>query len=484
MGTKPATLTRKTSGYRIHSVPKVHPHAEGCWTVCIGKTPSRDKTKLRRKDWYFGGTEANANEEASKLAKRWRFIVEHWNQLYGSYLKAQGEPFADEPHWQPALATKSSFTPEEFADVVKDRDRVTPSEMSEAYADVTLQGVFALYKQVLATAVMEEQIGKTSQWTDEKNIRCGLAFFDAHLALLELDSEIIRKAKKKALDKLSRRTVENYFSATKRMFEWFFGSNYGIGWTRPPEWEKSFSVPNATRTNVTILTMDQLKSTLAIADDWPRLLALLGLNCGMYGADIGRLTLAEINLDQGYVFWDREKQPSNPFQVRHNFWPETLRLVKKFIQPQRTTQRFFDDFRGHKPTQVDCSTLAFVDANGNALYRVRPSGKAYSKIDKAWQKLNAKLKNAGKSTVEFHVLRKATNQQLKTLLRNKVGDDERTGTFAIAISEICKEFLGEKTDELERLYATMGVEGFGRMNKYLSEVGDVFRAAKVFAWSR
>ena len=50
-------------------------------------------------------------------------------------------------------------------------------------------------------------------------------------------------------------------------------------------------------------------------------------------------------------------------------------------------------------------------------------------------------------------------------------------------SEICKEFLGEKTDELERLYATMGVEGFGRMNKYLSEVGDVFRNANVFAWS-
>src|SRR5690349_1991514 len=86
--------------HRLHSNPKVHPHAEGCWTVCIGKAPNKDRTRLRRKDWYFGGTEANANEEAGKLAKRWRFIVERWDQLYGSYLKAQGDPFADEPHWQ------------------------------------------------------------------------------------------------------------------------------------------------------------------------------------------------------------------------------------------------------------------------------------------------------------------------------------------------------------------------------------------------
>jgi integrase len=64
----------------------------------------------------------------------------------------------------------------------------------------------------------------------------------------------------------------------------------------------AFKIANATRTDVSIPTIPQLKDLLAIASDRTRLYILLALNCGMYQSDVGHLTLSEINMADGYIY--------------------------------------------------------------------------------------------------------------------------------------------------------------------------------------
>lgn len=458
--------------------PRVRPHSRGVWTVCIGKAVSRDKSKLRPRDHYFTSTEADANATAEKIAREWAFLVKGWAKLYQPTLTLIGSPFADTPHWQPALAQRqpSAAAADAFANATP-----TPDEVGEAYADITLNGAFALYKVKLQTDVANGDKGKTTTWTDEKNVRNALQFVDGKQPLANLTPTAIAQAKGVMLAKLSRRTASNYLEALKRLIVWVYESDYGRDLDKPSKrpFDEAFIVKKATTTAVNIPTTTDLARIVGNADDRQRLAVLLALNCGMYQADIGRLTLDEIDLANGYVYWDREKQPRNAFKVRHDLWPETLAVVKRCLQPSGKPTRLFTDYRGHTPTDVDCSRLAFVDGSGNPLYRVRKSGKAYDKIGTAWQRLNKRLGNSGGATYQFHNLRKATNQILTDLLNNKIDGDDR-GQL-IAVQEISDMFLGHKTTELERVYRTRGANGFGRLNKYLAEVGDVLRKADVLA---
>lgn len=452
------TPTPPTPKNRLRKSVKVHPHKSGRWTVCIGKALNDDKTKLRPKDFYFARmTESDANREANKLNGRWRFIVSNWSRLYQSTLRLIGDPFADIPHWRDSLLQNETVTD---ADVEEYRRKYvegppTIDDLQDAYADATLPRVFLEYQFALKTAVANGDKGQSTLWTDEKNIRNGLKFFDPQTPLNELTGTAIGAAKTNMLSKLSRRTASNYLEAVKRMLVWFYDSDMGRGHIRPSNFDKSFAVRKATRTDVNIPTIADVKRILDAADDWQRLFVMLALNCGMYQADIGRLTLSELNLVDGYAFWDREKQPMNPFKVRHDLWEETLVLVRKFA------------------IAGEPSALAFKTKQGMPLYRMRASGKSYSVIDKAWQKLNETLGEHEGDTYQFKNLRKATNQVLTERLANDTNND-------VAIAEISKTFLAQKTTELERVYATRGVNGFGKLNKYLAEAGEVYRQAGAF----
>ncbi|HEY1684051.1 MAG TPA: hypothetical protein VGG19_04765 [Tepidisphaeraceae bacterium] len=459
---------------------QVRPHVSGKWTVCIGKKLSKDGKKTRPKDWYFSGTEADANAMAEKVQKKWSFIVSHWKSLYRPRLVVEKSLFADQPHWPAPLSDSIGPSDAAVTEFIHENEFPSAEEISEAHAEVTLKGVFNLYKQELKIAVINADKGNTTSWTDEKNVRCAMGFFDDTMRLDALTETQVKNAKTRMLTKLARRTARNYLDAFKRMLLWFYNSDYGHGWQKPANFDKVFMVANAMRTNIEIPSIPELKTILVAADEWQRLHIMLALNCGMYQADIGRLTLSVVNIDEGYIFWDREKEPDNPFKIRHNLWPETLTLVKKFIQRPSRRKKMFDDYRGYGPTQIDCTALAFVDAGGNPLYRIRENGKAYDKIAKVWQKLNAKLKKADGPIHQFKNLRKATNQVLTDLLNNKIeGDDQGQ---LIAIQEISNAFLGHKTTQLVRLYETRGVKGFARLNKYLKEVGDELWRGKVFNW--
>src|SRR4051812_20201795 len=106
MGSMETTSLRPPKGtmIRFRRQPRhVRPHAaSGGWTICIGKQRARDGSRLRPKDWYFQGTEADANAEAERIQAKWAFVCAHWDRLYRSRLELLADPFASVPHWQPS----------------------------------------------------------------------------------------------------------------------------------------------------------------------------------------------------------------------------------------------------------------------------------------------------------------------------------------------------------------------------------------------
>jgi hypothetical protein len=188
----------------------------------------------------------------------------------------------------------------------------------------------------------------------------------------------------------------------------------------------------------------------------------------MYQEDIGRLLHTELDLAEGSVFWDREKEPGNPFRIHHIFWPETLKLVTKFLNPGIDNEVFVDHrIRAGKPSQINTRDLAFLDKH-RPRYTIKPSGSAYDLVGRRWSAL--------KTGAEFRNLRKSTSEILTSLAEKVKDPDDRS----VLVDVLQQRFLGQKTPQLLRLYRTIGKGAYGQMNQYLLKVGDHLRANDVF----
>ena len=322
--------------------------------------------------------------------------------------------------------------------------------------------------------VLGGQKRNTTYGSIDKDCRNALAFLPPTLRMDGLTLAVLTDAKNKMFAKLGRRTVKNYLGSLKKMLAWFYDeTDYGKAHDKPTNFDKVFNVSNATRTDVKIPTPTQLKNLLAVASDRTTMYILLAMNCGMHQSDVGHLTKDEINLVEGYIFWDREKEPTNEFRVRHDLWPETLDAVRKHIQPTDAPKQTFIDYRNGKPTEIDCSRLAFVDPSGHPIYQVRERGVQYDKITETWREIKRTLPTAPM----YRSIRKATNNVLCEML-NDIADGDEQAFFAVG--EISDMFLAQGNPKLKKLYKTSGLKMYGRMNKYFTMVGDSLRRQGIF----
>lgn len=454
--------------------PKVRPHKTGRWTLCVGKKVHKDGQRLVPKNFYFVGTPEAAEKEAKRTVEKWAFMVKHWETTYQTMLKLTDHLFAEEPHWVGPLGQASTDAEVNALQATLPTDE----EVAEAHADIALQGVVTFYKVHLDSLVSLQKIGNVSRFTMVKNLKGVMAFFDPKQRLDTLTASVVEQATINMHAKLSRRTVHNYLACMKAMLEWWYDSEYGAGWSRLQRFNDAFKVEKRTNLRVKVPTLDEIKDILAEATGRQRLAVLLALNCGMYAVDIGRLERSEINLEKGYIFWDREKQPENPFRVRHDLWPETLEEVKKHLQPQGRRRTYVDDYRGAKPTKVDTSELAFLRDDGAPLYLINAGGKRNDRLQQGWATLNAHLKARGKRQQKFRELRKGANQLLKDVINEMIEKD--ADSPVLAIQEISDVFLGHATKQIVLVYETRGVEGFAQMNRYLKLVGEKLRKNGVF----
>jgi len=400
---------------------KVHLHRPSKrWRFTCGKQKARSG-QLRQKDFYFTGTKESALVQAQKIAAEWNYLAENWQKLYQPTLELLDEPFATVPHWTP----KMGVTVPEAQRVAFQNRPATQQEMSESQENVTLQGVCSLYLLWLKTKLDRGDIQEPTWREATGRIKSALAHYP-NQQLSTLTSVQMFDAKQALIATLpSRRTARNYALAVKSMLSWFYGSAYGGMHERIDSFNECFHVARANTSNIRTYTLAELTALFKkITEPRLKLCILLGLNCGMYQADIAALDSSEIE-DDG-IFWDRQKEPDNPFKLYHKMWKPTRRLMK--------------DLWGWK---VNSDTISWWLAEYN-----RKHGTDF----------------------QFKNFRKTTNDLLVKHIGSKMVSGS-TGEL-VAVEELSNHFLGQRTDLLVRLYRTTGKTTYKRMNFYLAQLGE------------
>jgi integrase len=105
---------------------------------------------------------------------------------------------------------------------------------------------------------------------------------------------------------------------------------YGPGFDRPSR--KTLRLHRARR-GEKLFTRDEIHALLAAADPTLRAIILVGVNAGFGNADIGRLPLTALDLEGGWVNFER---PKTGIARRCPLWPETVAAIREAvtIRPQ------------------------------------------------------------------------------------------------------------------------------------------------------
>jgi integrase len=454
---------------RFHRDRSVRLHASGKWICTIGRVWSLKKAKLTDKDWYFGGTEADAVEKANIKARQWELLCRNWEKTERPILEMMGEPLPFEPRWASGAKTPAlNLTPEQLNEM-RGEGPVDWQTLGEAFADFTFAELIPQYGADRRKDVNEEQVELSTLAKELSQMRQIGGILPVDIPAVQLRAEHFRAAKSQLLLKYEKRTVRNYLSAGVQLLRWLYGRYGGEDTRIPAGIDDAISLRQPTNMAIQVYGAVQLKKLVEKTKDTiSQLDLMLALNCGMYQEDIGRLRRDEIDLDEGSVFWDREKERANPFRIHHLLWPETLALVKRHLNDGAQRNLFIDHrIRAGKPSEVGSCDLAFLD-KGRPRYLIKPSGSAYDLVGRRWTAL--------KTSVKFRDLRKSTSQLLTSLAQAVKDPEERM----VLVEVVQQRFLGQRTPQLLRLYRTIGKDAYGQMNHFLGRVGDDLRASGVF----
>ncbi len=111
----------------------------------------------------------------------------------------------------------------------------------------------------------------------------------------------------------------------------------------------------------------EILTLIEAADVQLESMILLGINCGFGNGDVGRLPVAKLDLDSGWVDWPR---PKTGITRRCPLWPETVKALKAALAVRKR-----DDDR-----------LVFRTARGNSWFvedsRSNPLSQKFTKLQK------------------------------------------------------------------------------------------------------
>jgi integrase len=455
---------------RFHRTRNVRLHASGNWVVTIGRTLSPKTKSLVDKDWYFAGSQAEATDKANAKARQWELLCANWDRTERPYLDLLKRPMPTEPRWPDKSSSQAVAQIDgESLNEIRREGPLEFEELAQAYAEFTFAELIPVYDGDRRNDLKQKDVQNSTVSKDLSQMRQAARYLPQDISGVRLTAEHFRSAKQKMFDaKLSRRTVRNYLSAAVKLLRWVY-SRYGGNDARvPPGIEDAITIRAAIKTKIFVYGVEELKRVVtALKGTISQMDCLIALNCGMYQEDIGRLRLDEFDPVEGSFYWDREKEPANDFRLHHVLWPETLRLVRHYLNKGNAAGKF-DDYRHSKkdPEKVDVRDLAFLDKD-RPRYSMKPSGSSYDLVGRRWA-------NAG-TGVQFRNLRKSSNEILTNLITHDGGNDA-----LLVVDEISNRFLGQKSATLVRLYRTNGKAVYRRMNRALVLVGDHLRANGVF----
>jgi integrase len=135
-----------------------------------------------------------------------------------------------------------------------------------------------------------------------------------------------------------------------------------------------------------LFTADEVRRLLDAADVQLRAMLYLGINCGFGMADCGRLPLAAIDLDAGWVDFPR---PKTGIPRRCPLWPETAYSLRAALAVR------------HAPKDAADAGLAFLTAQGLPWHKEKMSSPMCFKVGQLLNKLGIN----GRKGLGFYTLR-------------------------------------------------------------------------------
>jgi integrase len=135
-----------------------------------------------------------------------------------------------------------------------------------------------------------------------------------------------------------------------------------------------------------LFTAKEIRRLLEAADTQPRGMALSGINCGFGIADCGRLPLAALDLDRG---WVNHPRPKTGIARRCPLWPETVAAVREALADRPASKA------------AEHAGLAFLTARGRCWHKEDASSPMVFKVRTLLRRLGIN----GRKGLGFYTLR-------------------------------------------------------------------------------
>jgi integrase len=170
------------------------------------------------------------------------------------------------------------------------------------------------------------------------------------------DFETIRAATFKGLGMEARKTVVRNVRA-------LFNFAYKEGLIdRPVRFGEAFKAPSAknqqkdrvAKKDARLLTADQIRALIGVANVHIRAMILLGVNCGFGNNDCATLTFSALEMEAG---WHNHPRPKTGVPRRGKLWPETIDALRAAIAKRR------------KPKDAANADLIFITKAGEPFVR-------------------------------------------------------------------------------------------------------------------
>ena len=170
------------------------------------------------------------------------------------------------------------------------------------------------------------------------------------------DFETLRAATFKGLGLEARSTIIRQVHA---LFN--FAYNEGLI-ERPVRFGSAFKAPSAknqqkdrvAKKETRLLTADQIRALIGVANVYLGAMILLGVNCGFGNNDCATLTFKALDLDGG---WHNHPRPKTGVPRRAKLWPETIEALRAAIAKRR------------KPKDAVNANLIFITKAGEPFVR-------------------------------------------------------------------------------------------------------------------
>jgi integrase len=198
-------------------------------------------------------------------------------------------------------------------------------------------------------------------------------------------------------------------------------ARFGPGFKRPSK--KTLRLHRA-KQGVKLFTADEIRRLLAAATVQMKAMILLGINAGLGNSDCGNLTLADVNLETGFL---DSVRPKTGIGRRCPLWPETVQALKDALAARP------------EPKKEEHAGLVFVTRCGDSWH----TGTTDGPLSRETGKLLHRLGINGRTGLGFYTLRH-TFRTVADEAKDQPAADFIMGHESGHMSSVYRERIGDE----------------------------------------